>query len=248
VTKFVSRLCNGLGTVILLLIILGAGGLVLSQFLGWQPMGILSGSMEPNYRVGGLVFINTKAVPEDIAAGDVVAFYIGEDAATVVTHRVIAVDWEAGTFTTQGDANNAADAPTSFERMIGRAGWHVPWAGYALMNLKTVKGFAAGAILLAVLILLFLIPALLTPAKETAGPKHARGGSGGQAWKNPPAEAPGADSAQGAAAGSIGTETRRTPPDTEAGTGGAGTAAAPEIEGVSPGGFPPRRGNNYTSE
>jgi signal peptidase len=164
--KIISRVCEGLGTVILIAIILAAGGLLGAQALGWQPMGILSGSMEPNYHVGGLVFIDTNAVPEDIAVGDTVAFHISED--TVVTHRVIAVDPAAGTFTTQGDANNVADAPTPFERLIGRAGLHIPMAGYALMNLKTTKGFAAGAIMIAVLIILFVIPVLLAPAKEKA--------------------------------------------------------------------------------
>jgi signal peptidase len=172
--KIISHVCSGLGTAILIVIILASGGLLGAQILGWQPMGILSGSMEPNYHVGGLVFIDTNAVPEDIAAGDTVAFYINED--TVVTHRVIAVDPAAGTFTTQGDANNVADAPTPFGNLIGRAGLHIPMAGYALMNLKTAKGFAAGAIMIAVLIVLFVVPVLLAPAKE---PKPAgRAGNG----------------------------------------------------------------------
>jgi signal peptidase len=248
VTKLISRLCNGLGTAILLLIILCAGGLLLSQFLGWQPMGILSGSMEPSYHVGGLVFIDTKAAPEDIAPGDVVAFYIGDD--TVVTHRVVAVDREAGTFTTQGDANNAVDAPTAFDRMIGRAGRHVPLAGYALMNLKTVKGFAVGAIMVAVLILLFVIPMLLAPAKEPSGPRHARRGRNGYiapsdaitaAWAE--ADPAGADPVKTGAAGRIAPETEKAAAE----NGDAGTTTAPETEGVSPEGFVPRRENRYRS-
>jgi hypothetical protein len=36
------------------------------------------------------------------------------------------------------------------------------------MNLSTPKGFAAGAILIAVLIMLFVIPVLTAPSKEKA--------------------------------------------------------------------------------
>jgi hypothetical protein len=44
----------------------------------------------------------------------------------------------------------------------------VPYLGYALINLKTARGFAAGAFLLALLILLFAASALLAPAKDKA--------------------------------------------------------------------------------
>ncbi|MDR3277453.1 MAG: signal peptidase I, partial [Oscillospiraceae bacterium] len=159
----ISKVCNALGTLILLLIILAAGGILVLTLLGYKPMAILSGSMEPAYNVGGLVFIDTNAAPDDVAVGDVITFTIGED--TVVTHRVLAMG--GGEFTTKGDANDSNDlAPVPYGAMIGRAWLHIPQAGYALMNLKTAKGFAAGALLLAVLIVLFVVPALLAPPKK----------------------------------------------------------------------------------
>jgi signal peptidase len=170
--KIISNLCNGLGTAILLLIILAAGGIMGLTLLGYQPMAILSGSMEPAYRVGGLVFIDTNASAEEIAVGDVIAFTIGAE--TVVTHRVTALDGAA--FLTKGDANDSADlAPVPYGALVGRAWLHVPQAGYALMNLKTPKGFAAGALLAAVLIALFVVPALLAPAKKDAEKKGGNG-------------------------------------------------------------------------
>jgi signal peptidase len=160
-----SKICNALGMAILAVIILAAGSILAARLLGFQPMGILSGSMEPSYHVGGLVFINTNVEAEDIAPGEVVAFYLRQD--TVVTHRVVAVDADARTFTTKGDANNTEDlAPVPFDNLIGRAAFHIPMMGYALMNLATSKGFAAGAILLAVLIILFVLPVLLAPSKS----------------------------------------------------------------------------------
>jgi signal peptidase len=177
----ISKLCGWLGTAILVLIILVAGGIMAATLLGHTPMAILSGSMEPAYHVGGLVFIDTHAAPEDIALGDSITFTLGED--TVVTHRVVAIDAAAQVFTTKGDANDSEDlAPVPFGALVGRAGLHVPYAGYALMNLKTTKGFAAGALLAALLIVLFVVPALLAPPKK--GEEQKTGGNGNENTEN----------------------------------------------------------------
>lgn len=160
----VEKICNALGISILIAVILSAGSVMAAKLLGFQPMGILSGSMEPAYHVGGLVFIDTGARAEDIRTGDAIAYKLSED--MVVTHRVVAIDAAGRSFTTKGDANNTEDlAPVPFDGLIGKAVLHIPRAGYILMNLSTPKGFAAGAILIAVLIILFVIPVLLAPAK-----------------------------------------------------------------------------------
>ena len=159
----IGKICNALGILILIAVILAAGSVMGAKLLGFEPMGILSGSMEPAYNVGGLVFIDTNARAEDIGVGDAIAYRLRDD--TVVTHRVIAKDEGARAFTTKGDANNAEDlAPVPYDSLIGKAVFHVPRAGYVLMNLSTPKGFAAGAVLIAVLIVLFVLPVLLSPA------------------------------------------------------------------------------------
>jgi signal peptidase len=150
---------------ILIAVIAVAGSLLTAQALGFKPLAILSGSMEPAYRVYGLVIVDTNAKPEDISAGDVIAFQLNEN--TTVTHRVTDVDEGARLFSTKGDANDSADlSPVPFDNMVGRAGLHVPWLGYVLMNMKTPTGIAIGVILLALLIALFAIPAILTPDKR----------------------------------------------------------------------------------
>ena len=62
-------------------------------------MAVLSGSMEPTYHVGGLVFVQ-KVDPSDVEVGDSITFTIGND--TVVTHRVIEVNKEEQSFKTKG--------------------------------------------------------------------------------------------------------------------------------------------------
>jgi signal peptidase len=161
--RFFSGLFSAIGTAILVIIIVVAGGIFALQLLGHKPMAILSGSMEPRFNVGGVVFINTKAKPEDVILGDVITFSIGED--TLVTHRVTQVG--DNEFRTKGDANNAEDlAPVPFDAMIGSAWLHIPKLGYALMALGTRQGFAAAAIIAAIVIALFTVSALLAPPKK----------------------------------------------------------------------------------
>ncbi|MDR0862358.1 MAG: signal peptidase I [Oscillospiraceae bacterium] len=176
--KAISTVCNVLGTLILVVIIFAAGGILLLQVMGNKPMGILSGSMEPAYHVGGLVFINSRVEPEQVAPGDVIAYYISEE--TVVTHRVVEVHAAEREFTTKGDNNESGDlAPVPFDAMIGRAWLHIPRAGTLLMNMKTPKGVGVGIITIAILIVLFVVPVILAPPKreitETADTSTGKG-------------------------------------------------------------------------
>jgi signal peptidase len=150
---------------VLITVIAVAGSLLLAQAAGYKPLAILSGSMEPAYNVYGLVVVDTNVVPEDIAEGDVISFMSGED--TTVTHRVIGIDRGARIFSTKGDANNTEDfAPVPFDNLVGRAALHVPWLGYILTNMKTQQGIGMGAIMLALLVALFAIPAILAPGDQ----------------------------------------------------------------------------------
>jgi signal peptidase len=150
---------------VLITVIAVAGSLLLAQAAGYKPLAILSGSMEPAYNVYGLVVVDTNVVPEDIAEGDVISFMSGED--TTVTHRVIGIDKSSRIFSTKGDANNTEDfAPVPFDNLVGRATLHVPWLGYILTNMKTQQGIGMGAIMLALLVALFAIPAILAPGKQ----------------------------------------------------------------------------------
>jgi len=186
--KIISKVCNWLGIGILLLIILVAGSLLTLQLLGYQPMAILSGSMEPSYHVGGLVFIDTNVTPEDMEIGDAVSFHFSGD--TIVTHRIVAIQGQS--FIVKGDANNIEDgAPVPFDAVIGRAWtWYIPGLGNLIVDLDGRTGLAMGALVLALLLVLFTIPVLLTPSKKKKGtpagdaktPKKKKGAPG----KEPP--------------------------------------------------------------
>lgn len=72
---------------------------------GYRPLIVLSGSMEPSYKVGSLLYYH-EVDKEDIKIDDVITFKIEED--KNVTHRVIAIEGEK--YKTKGDANTVEDS------------------------------------------------------------------------------------------------------------------------------------------
>jgi len=166
--RIIAFVCNLLAVMILIAVILTAGSVLTMQILGYKPMAVLSGSMSPTYNIGALVFVDTNAKPESVKVGDVITFE--KEDSEPVTHRVISVDEESKTFQTKGDAVKIEDGiPIEHEDFIGKAlNFEVPRAGDLLMQLPTKTGFAAGLILIAVLLMLFIVAALMAPPKEKA--------------------------------------------------------------------------------
>ncbi|MDR2109030.1 MAG: signal peptidase I [Coriobacteriales bacterium] len=187
----VVRACNISSMGILSLIAVVAAGLLVAQMLGIKPMAVLSGSMEPTYATGSVVFVDTNADAAAVAVGDTITYSLGESN-TVVTHRVIAINQDEQLFITKGDANEDEDGPVPFSRFVGRtAGFYLPWVGSALLMVGTTQGIAVALFVLAFIIILLMLPLILTPAKPaeaaegpqpataTAAKGRRRGGAGG---------------------------------------------------------------------
>lgn len=114
---------HGLLAVVLLL---AAVTVVVPRVAGAVPLTVLSGSMEPALPVGSLVVVR-PVDPADVRIGDVITFLPHPDDPTVVTHRVTGITHRTDggrTFTTQGDANPAADAPVHDHQVRARV-WYV---------------------------------------------------------------------------------------------------------------------------
>ena len=110
-------------------------GVVALRYFGYNPYIVLSGSMEPTYKTGSVVFVKEKG-PEEIKKNDVISFVSNENL-TVVTHRVIEIDKENKCFYTKGDANELADeAPVFFENLIGVATFSIPYVGFVVSIIK----------------------------------------------------------------------------------------------------------------
>ena len=138
-------------TILLVVLIAFVAALFLPRVFGLKPLAVLSGSMEPTYHVGSLVYID-EVSPEKVQVGDPITFNIGED--TVVTHRVIEIDEENQSFKTKGDANNTEDGgAVAFSSGIGKPVFSIPYMGYVAVYANT----RTGMILLVTLILVVLI-------------------------------------------------------------------------------------------
>ncbi len=160
-----KRICNILSTVILIVMVVVAGVLLLPYAFGCQTLAVLSGSMEPVYHVGSIVFIK-KVPPAEIKVGDPITFRIS-DQGTFATHRVVRIDPEKKQFITKGDANNTEDGPTGFENLVGRASnISVPWLGYISVNIKTPKGILAVTGVVVIIVLLSFFPDVFTKEPE----------------------------------------------------------------------------------
>jgi signal peptidase len=98
---------------------------------GWEFDAVLSGSMEPDFGVGGLVVIK-PVNPQTLEAGDVISFKLpGID--TPICHRIIDIQEADGNrlFQTKGDANEEPDMNlVSLEDVTGKAVFYLPHVGY----------------------------------------------------------------------------------------------------------------------
>ena len=146
--KGLRRLWSLAGGVLVGLIVLLAIALAGVRVLGLTPYAVLSGSMEPSYPVGSLIYVK-KMQPADVRVGDVITFVVNDEL-LVATHRVVDVevrttrclavldengaavtdaagnpifeeiplDEPAYYYTTKGDANNAADGAQVYDKNL----------------------------------------------------------------------------------------------------------------------------------
>lgn len=155
----------GICTVLALLTLL----LVLPGLLGIHPLLVQSGSMEPEYPVGSVIYVR-ETDSAALAEGDVVTFYL-PDEETLVTHRIVRVDREKEEIYTKGDANALEDgAATPFSLIVGTPVLCIPHLGYLAGYLSSAAG-KVGIILLVVLVCLlsWMEGALVQEQKEANG-------------------------------------------------------------------------------
>ena len=167
--KALKRLWNIVTSVLVALVVLLALLLVGARIVGLQVFTVLSGSMEPTYHTGSLIYVK-KINTSDIRPGTVITFMLDED--TVATHRVMEVvpdqeDPSVIRFRTKGDANEAEDGGlVHYKNVIGTPVFTIPYLGYVTSYIQHPPGtyiaIAGGAILL----LLVFLPDLLFSDKQ----------------------------------------------------------------------------------
>lgn len=160
---------NIISTVLVAVVVILALLLAGARLLGMQVFTVLSGSMEPTYHTGSIIYVK-KIATEDIQPGTVITFMLDED--TVATHRVTAVvpDEEDPTvvrFRTKGDANNAEDGSlVHYKNVIGTPVFTIPGLGYVANYIQHPPGTYVAISAAAVLLLLVFLPDVLAPEKK----------------------------------------------------------------------------------
>lgn len=102
-----GKVVTFLGILFVLIPVLAAAVLLVPRIAGYEEYIISSGSMEPDYPVGSLIFVEDKE-PHQIGAGEVMTFR-SSGGESVVTHRVVRNDTAKGEIITKGDANKEND-------------------------------------------------------------------------------------------------------------------------------------------
>ena len=176
-SKTVKKIWNWITTVLVAVVVILALLLVGARLIGLQVFTVLSGSMEPTYHVGSLIYVK-DVDPYELESGDVITFMLDED--TVATHRIVEVvpdenDSTVVRFKTKGDANDAEDGSlVHYKNVIGSPVFTIPKMGYVANYIQNPPGtyiaISAGAILL----LLVFLPDLFGSDDEEKKQKQKK--------------------------------------------------------------------------
>ena len=157
----VRKVWNIVSTVVLILVALVVFLLFGLRLFGLQGYTVLSGSMEPTYHTGSVIYV--KSVDADsLEVGQPITFYL--NGKTVATHRIIEVVQENGSvsYRTKGDANDVADGSlVTPKNVIGVPVFSIPCLGYALSYIQSPPGTYVAIAVGAFIVLLVFLPSLI---------------------------------------------------------------------------------------
>ena len=172
-----KKLLQIISTILVALVVLLAVALVGVRLAGIRTFTVLSGSMEPTYHVGSLIYVK-KVDPTTIRPGQVITFMLDEN--TVATHRVVEVvpdedDPSTLRFRTKGDANDTEDGSlVHYKNVIGTPVFAIPKLGYAANYIQHPPGLYVAISAGAVLLLLTFLPDLLSGGSDKEQGKRIR--------------------------------------------------------------------------
>lgn len=165
VFKIISKtLSTAVITVVVLLAILLVG----VRLVGITPYTVISGSMEPTYHVGSVVYVK-DVDPAALQVGDTITFRLTDE--VIATHRIVEVHGADTTelgFRTKGDANASADGITPAADVIGKVMFSIPFLGYVSAFVRQPVGLICVVGVAAVVLLLCLaMESLFTKEKRS---------------------------------------------------------------------------------
>ena len=167
--KTIKKAWDVMTTILVAAVVIIAILLVGVRLVGLQVFTVLSGSMEPTYHTGALIYVKSVDY-QDLEAGDVITFMLDED--TVATHRIVEVvpdetDPTVLRYRTKGDANDAEDGSlVHYKNVIGSPVFSIPYLGYVANYIQNPPGTYIAISVGAVLLLLVFLPDLFAKDEE----------------------------------------------------------------------------------
>ena len=163
--KPIAKIWNVISTILVVLFVVLAILLAGVRVVGITPYVVLSGSMEPTYHVGSIIY-DKKVDPADLKVGDPITFVLGEDL-TVATHRIVEISEDGEHFYTKGDANDAVDgSPVYAPNIVGVPVFTIPYLGYFSNWISNPPGTYIGICGILIVVILMFLPDMLKKAEE----------------------------------------------------------------------------------
>jgi len=165
----IKKIWDAFTTLLVVLVAALAILLVGMRFAGFKVFTVLSGSMEPAYHTGSVIYVKEVDYTQ-LQAGDVITFAISED--MVATHRIVGVvpDDEDPTvlrYRTKGDANDSDDGTlVPYKNIIGSPVFTIPYLGYVASYIQSPPGSYISIAVAAFILMLTFIPDLFAKDEE----------------------------------------------------------------------------------
>lgn len=169
-----KKILNAIGTVGVIIVLILTILLVGVRLIGLHSYTVLSGSMEPTYHTGSLIYVKSVD-PFELKSGDVITFMLDEE--TLATHRIVEVvpdaeDPSTVRFVTKGDANDFEDGSmVHYKNVVGTPIFTIPYLGYLATFVQNPPGLYVAIAFCAFLVLLAFLPDLFEEDKN----KNAKG-------------------------------------------------------------------------
>ena len=164
--KILSQVVSAVAAVALATLLLALAGM---RVIGLKPFAVTSGSMEPAYPEGSLIYVKHVDY-NNLRVGDDITYMLDEN--TVATSRILyavadAEDSSVIYFFTQGIANDVPDeAPVHCLNIIGKPVLTIRDLGYAYGYIQSPPGICVTVAACAILILLMFLPDLFGDGKK----------------------------------------------------------------------------------
>ncbi len=167
--KILKKVIDTVTTVFVVIALILAFLLSGIRLAGFEIFTVLSGSMEPAYHTGSVIYVKEVDCTR-LSAGDVITFSIG--GGTIATHRIVEVIPDENNssvlnFRTKGDANEVVDGNlVNSADVIGSPVFTIPYLGFFAAYIQAPPGMYMVFALTAFVLLLSLLTSMLPDKKK----------------------------------------------------------------------------------